>query len=148
MRGLKIYSGPEGWGWVRLRDLAKKLRLSPEETWKNYFNLTKDLAYKTLAWRRCLSGELLQSDEIPPEDEEFSSMFVPAGWAQDVIRAHRLGAVRVIVIPHEHRGDEVGPHGCPPGTLACHFAGGPDFLAAVGVNSEGTPIAPVPKLLY
>lgn len=136
-----IFSGPLGWGWVSLGDLAEIIGQSPKKTWDSFFGLTKDIQYEILAWSPDLE-ELVQ-DGTDPKD--FSSVYVPAGWAQDVLRAHELGAVRVEVVYHEHKSHL---DGCPDGALTCYYTGY-EFASAVGIRADGTPVdyceRPAPK---
>jgi len=127
-----IYAGPLRWGWVSLSDLAEIIGQTPEETWKNFFGLTKDIQYEVLAWSPDLE-ELVQ-DGTEPKD--FDSVYVPAGWALDVLEAVELGAVKVRNVPHEHLTDL---DGCPDGALTCYFTGY-EFASAVGIRANGTPI--------
>ena len=127
-----IYRGPLGWGWVSLKELAEIIGQTPEETWSNFFGLTKDIQYDVLAWS--LDLENMVQDGTEPED--FSKAFVPAGWAMDVLRAVELGAVRIKTVFHEHLSHL---DGCPEGTLLCSFNGS-GFTAAVGVKEDGSPV--------
>lgn len=127
-----VYRGPARWGWVSLKELAEVIGQSPMETWDNFFGLTKDIQYNVLAWSSNLD-DMVQDGTYPGE---FNSIFVPAGWAMDVLRAFKLGAVRIETKFHEHlsRLD-----GCPQGTLLCSFNGS-GFTAAVGVKEDGSPV--------
>ena len=128
----KVVPGPLGWGWVRLSELAEIIGQSAKGAWFNFFGLTKDIQDNVLAWSPDLE-ELIQ-DGTEPED--FTSAYVPAGWAQDVLRAHELGAVRVRLEVHEHRSPL---DGCPDGSLTCYPCG-LDSVSAVGVRADGTPV--------
>lgn len=114
--------------WVCLWELAEIIGQSPQETWANFFWLSKDAAeMETLTWSPDLNLASKAGEAGPDFDD---SVFVPAGWANDVLAAHAAGYVRVMPVSHEHLGDT---HDCPEGTLACRFNGS-DFTAAVGVR--------------
>ncbi|XOB46283.1 MAG: hypothetical protein ACKKMV_02415 [Candidatus Nealsonbacteria bacterium] len=130
-----IYQGPCGWGWIRLKELAEIIGKNPKDIWYDFFELTKDIEYNLLSWSLDLE-EMIQDEEREPTRNEFKRLFVPAGWAMDVLGAVERGATFVVLEHHPHlkESDE-----CPLGTLNCSFVGR-DFLAAVGIKADGNPI--------
>ena len=79
-------------------------------------------------------GKLIAGGGIGGEIRE--EVFVPLGFAEDVVRAFQLGAVRLEAIFHEHLSVE---DECPEGTLMCVFTGG-GFTAVIGIDKKGNPI--------
>ncbi|UZE93127.1 MAG: hypothetical protein IB617_03150 [Candidatus Nealsonbacteria bacterium] len=130
-----IFEGPCGWGWVNLQELAEIIGKNPEDIWYSFFGLTKDIEYGILSWSLDLE-EMIQDEEREPTRQEFKKLYVPAGWAMDVLRAVELGTEHIELIHHPHlkESDE-----CPLGTLNCSFCGC-DFVAAVGIKEDGSPI--------
>ncbi len=129
---MKIYPGPFGWGWVKLAELSKIIGQSPESVWRRFYGLSKDIVYGILAW----TSDLKEVHQDGQDPDDFHSVYVPAGWAKDVLFAHRLGAVRVELVCHEHK-DYLDP--CPDGSLSCHF-NGTNFVSAVGIKADGRPV--------
>jgi len=125
-----IFSGPLGWGWVELEELAEIIGQSPEQTWRNYFWLSKDAPeMEVLSWSPDLERFIQKAGEEP----DFShQVFVPAGWAFDVLAAKFAGFVRVEAINHEHQTEFDGE--CPENTLSCSFNGS-CFTAVVGIKA-------------
>ncbi len=123
-----IYSGPLGWGWCRLGEVAEMVGQLPAEVWRNFFFLGKDVKNGILAWSKDL--ETLIQDGTGPEPQEFRSVFVPAGWALDVIDIRKRGFWRVVPIEHRHY---AGDDGCPVGTLRCYADGTGYYTAVVGL---------------
>lgn len=133
-RKLTIFSGPLGWGWVKLAELAEIVGQSPKEVWKNFFGLSKDVEYGLLTWSPDLK-RLIQ-DGTDPED--FTSVYVPAGWAERVLFAHRLGGIRVVLVDHSHSIDPQKDY-CPEGAITCLSVG--DYCkSAVALTAGGKPI--------
>lgn len=101
-----IFSGPLGWGWVRLKELAEIIGQSPVEVWEKFFSLSKDLDILAVSpdlkevWNVSESGYIAYSGDRYAfgSPEAFrkalkaGSFYVPAGWAMEVIRARELGA--------------------------------------------------------
>ena len=124
-----IYAGPLGWGWCSLAEVAKIIGQLPAEAWRQFFFLSKDAKHGILAWSKDL--EAVVQDRTGPEPHELRSVFVPAGWAMEVIDAREKGFYRVVPIEHRHyEGDD----GCPVGTLRCYADGTGYYTAVVGVR--------------
>jgi hypothetical protein len=119
------------WAWVKIEDLAFVLEIEVSQV-VNFFNLTKDLDKAILT---ISNGEKMF--EITEGDPlwRVGGFYVPAGWADAVLKAAEMGVVSVIVVSHVHLGNG---EPCPEGTLNCTFDGG-GFLAAVGLLPDGTP---------
>ena len=105
-----MYVGFHGWGWVKLTELCELVGVTPTQLFANFNPLSKDadcevLAIEILGEFRNLEFrnlEKLESDaqEVatqlnrePSENvaEVVDSVFVPAGWTLDVLKAHEEG---------------------------------------------------------
>lgn len=137
------------WAWVNLGELAETVSMEPGEVFTMYFALSKDIDLMGVAdeggnfenvdilGRIAYSGEYFLGSmaEFVLATEE-GRIFIPAGWAMDVIAAAEAGVVRVVEQFHEHL-DNLDE--CPPGTLNCVFTG-TGFVAAVGLDADGNPV--------
>jgi hypothetical protein len=64
-------------------------------------------------------------------NDEAEKIFVPAGWAQDVLEARGQGFTGVQLVHHTHQNDQ--EKDCPDGALTCAFMDS-GFYSAVGVK--------------
>lgn len=100
----------ETWGWTKLADLASVLELTAEETWKRF---------APMGWNGCCKwAEVTEHGiEIHPRDIKdcggpFPShavnrdIFVPSGWANDVLTIWQEGgrSVQRVAIPELEQG--------------------------------------------
>ena len=141
------------WAWVRLDELAQLDVFegwTPKQIWRRFFALSKDLDILAVASSDGdfanvgYEGELaysLRDDEFEyflgtqavfNDYLERGDLFVPAGWANDVIEARKWRFVGTREVPHEHLDDR---DECPPHTLNCVF-NGHGFTAVIGVWEE------------
>jgi hypothetical protein len=102
------------WAWMLLRELAEVLELQPEEVWERYFLLGRS-ALKAGVLPVVVEGDLM---DLCKDGSSFKSwirngtLYVPAGWARDVIRAAENGIVSVSNVRHArrlHRAGKVSP---------------------------------------
>ena len=121
------------WGFVSLKELAEIVELDPKKVLENFFGLSKDVdsmivfAYGKMV--RITQGSVTSQGSITSDDAE--EIFVPAGWAQNVLKAHERGFTRVELVTHIHSlGNYID---CPEDTLACTTFGD-RHLAAVGIR--------------
>jgi hypothetical protein len=146
-----IYSGPKGWGWVELQELAKIIQLSPWQVFERFWNLSKDSTTETpcLPWVDS-KGQFHQgyggTKSDYPEWHSWiaENIFVPAGWSQDVLKAVELGAARVEVVGHIHCDNptENDEDECPLGTIECRYLPNTQrYVAIRGVDRARKPIA-------
>lgn len=148
------------WGWVNLKELAEVCEMTPKRVLKNFFGLSKDIDILAMIVygnfvNVTIDGEILQdrkslpflvsaliSDEWRPDNIKFhfrkvnkyaQNIFVPAGWAQDVLGAVERGFNGVMPVEHDHlRNNE---DDCPKNALSCVFNGS-QFVAAVGIYND------------
>lgn len=123
------------WAWVRLEELAEVIGRCPEDFW----GLSKDIDVLAVSDGQKMEN-IFQSREIAYSGGKYfcgDVVFVPAGWALDVIKAVEAGAVKVVLVEHEHLGQ--GEEPCPEGTLNCTF-NGHGFTAAVGLKVDGSSV--------
>lgn len=126
------------WAWVKLRELSEVVGRSPTEVCEDFWALSKDIDVLAISDGQKMEN-VLQSREIAYSGGDYfrgEIMFVPAGWALDVIKAVEDGAVQVVLVQHEHLGQG---EPCPEGTLNCTF-NGHAFTAAVGLKADGNPV--------
>jgi len=153
-----IFSLPGcSWGWVNLEELAEICAMTPKRLLKNFFGLSKDVDILAMVidggfYNVIIDGEVLQEympfvgellyDEWHSEtgnkfhfrlvDKHSGSIFVPAGWTQDVLKARNQGFTGIELVYHTHQND--AERDCPKGALTCAFMGS-GFYSAVGVTS-------------
>lgn len=139
-----LYRGPLGWTWVDLQELTQMTGWEPQGLWNRFWKISKDVDQDMLTWSAEDDQLVQEPDRVPSPQELLNRIFVPAGWAEDVLRAVKLGAHNVILRFHEHNSIL---DGCPEGTLRCTFSSAErGFLAAVGIKMNEMPIeCSVPK---
>ena len=89
------------WHWVRLRELAEVVGMPAREVYSTF----KDLAvsdnrrwFGAIHWvhedgRACCAAGCLHTKF--PDDGNLEDIFVPAGWSEDVLLAHKHGVRRL-----------------------------------------------------
>ncbi len=113
-----IYSGPYGWGWVRLSEVEE---IVGQNAWVDFFHLSKDADSGVLSvafdeprlesksFHLYLDGMVNESvaelsglfenrnGQAYLVDEAWDKLFVPAGWALDVVERETRVTGRVVV---------------------------------------------------
>lgn len=148
------------WGFVCLKELAEIAEMTPKRLLKNFFGLSKDVESMLVVVRDeivriAANGEVLNPDEVDfgicvPHvlydwwdrglkfhfrcvNNAAGEIFIPAGWAQDVLKAREQGLTGVILVCHTHQNYQETD--CPKDTLTCTFMDG-GFFSAVGTQEE------------
>lgn len=155
-----LHDGPMGWKWVLLGELAEIMNRRPWEVWERFFPLSKDVDLIAVVvnckfhnvspggeisgtidtdnrWQYAGGGEWEFRQVILKRGQ----LFVPAGWALQVLEAHKKGVFRVerwacTVDPYSNTPDA---ESCNPGTLACNLWMGHQ-VDAVGLDANGSPV--------
>jgi len=135
---INYFPGPLGWTWVKLGELvefAQKISggyyTSTKVFLESFIKLSKDY-YDSgiLTYCEDLEKEEVINDKPPPNEE----IYIPSGWARDVIICLIHGVRRVDDIPLGENCDKV-----PKGALARRNGGG-IIYALVGINDKGEPM--------
>src|SRR3989339_736160 len=120
------------WGWVRLSDVARVVGTKPWCVWRRYFNLSKDAPqYGDLAWLPDLNKIMIRGRR--PASGEWNQVWVPAGWASDVVTAYEKGVHHVVLSSFEQMLSEKD---IPAGALSTTFVDG-YWKAAMGYDAHG-----------
>lgn len=109
-----IYEGSLGWGWVQLDELCEILKITATELFRRYGALSSSAhhhllgiehegKYSNVAIPRLIEMEDILVEQCKGKQEKpecviaawRKSLFVPAGWAADVLEAYRQGYIRV-----------------------------------------------------
>ncbi len=101
-----MFTGFYGWGWTQLTELCEMVGVTPTQLFKNFAPLSKDadqsvlsiemmgkfynLSFTNLENLEKDTLDVAKKHEVNTEDI-ISSVFVPAGWAMDVLKAHEEG---------------------------------------------------------
>ena len=136
-------------GWIWLADLAEVLEIPGGKVWHRYFPLSKEGGQMTISDGNS-TATVFESGVLADQKAVFLSTFarfgqalnngqiyVPAGWAKEVLEAHAKGVHHVVEVLHFHHTKE-----CPKGTITCRPKWKTPFsIAAVGFDANENPIA-------
>ena len=100
------------WGWISLQELSEVLGLEPIEVVERYWALSKDAHYGVLAVTtgyRIINPQWTTLRDVVRDPRAASVVFVPAGWAFEVLEAKKAGFERVLLEQMFLEEDEVPP---------------------------------------
>lgn len=116
-------------GWNHIAEVAEILGDTRSNVFKRYLPLSDDgFCVAVTNGSSVLYSTTYQKD----------APFVVAGWGRDLLKAHRDGIHRVVMVEHEHTPTFFV---CPEGTIpwAKCILNGRYFEARVGLTKEGRP---------
>ena len=147
-----IWAGPLCWGWVNLGELAEVVGVTPRETFQKFVGLSKEAGglncvlpdspdESQFVWDSMEVWEVTDQFRSVTEEIRRGDVWVPAGWALDVISAHNAGIARVVL------GKATLDAHPSPGHMAWTLGPGAERYEAIGLRADGSPLAPAGRRL-